>query len=121
MAFTVTSPFGWRIHPITGEETFHSGVDIGADEGTLISSIFPGEVVYTGPWGGYGNIVVIFHGDGKFTLYGHCSTLLVQKEQKVQRGQAIAQVGSTGFSTGPHVHIEYWVNGEYHDPMEILL
>lgn len=119
-AWTVTSPFGWRHHPITGEYTFHSGVDIAAEQGTPIGAVFAGETVYAGQWKGYGNVVVLKHSEDVYTLYGHCERLLVSPEQKVSAKETIATVGSTGFSTGPHLHLEVWYKGQYIDPLSLL-
>jgi murein DD-endopeptidase MepM/ murein hydrolase activator NlpD len=120
LAYTITSPFGWRIHPITGKKTFHSGVDFAADQGVPIQAYFDGEVVFSGDYGGYGNAVILLHEGERYTLYGHCSRLYVVKGQIVKAGDVIAAVGSTGISTGPHLHLEYWVNHEYVDPMVIF-
>ena len=116
-AAPITSPFGWRTHPITGEWKFHSGVDIGYDYGTDITAMLPGTVVYAAPWDGYGNCVILEHENGDHTLYGHCSEIYVSYGQYVNKGDVIAVVGSTGNSTGPHLHLEWWHNGEYADPL----
>lgn len=116
-AAPVTSPFGWRIHPITGEYKFHTGLDIGYDAGTAIVAMKPGIVVYCAWYGGYGNTVILEHPDGDHTLYAHCSTLYCNHGQYVDKGSVIAAVGSTGNSTGPHLHLEWWHNGQYTDPM----
>ena len=110
-AAPITSPFGWRTHPITGEWKFHSGVDIGYDYGTDITAMLPGTVVYAAPWDGYGNCVILEHENGDHTLYGHCSEIYVSYGQYVNKGDVIAAVGSTGNSTGPHLHLEWWHNG----------
>lgn len=119
-AMTVTSPFGWRSHPITGEWNFHSGIDIGLDYGTPIPSMYDGQVVYAGVKGGYGNCIIVNHGNDIYTLYGHCSNLIASIGEKVNQGQTIALVGSTGTSTGPHLHLELWENGQYVDPMKMF-
>lgn len=102
---TITSNYGPRICPYHGRET-HSGIDIGAGTGSTIVAAAAGTVVLSGYYGGYGKCVIINHGKGVYTLYGHCSSLLVGKGAKVKEGQKIAKVGSTGNSTGPHLHFE---------------
>ena len=115
----VTSPYGYRIHPVTGRQRFHSGIDIGAAYGTNIYAANSGTVVVSGyNTGGYGNYVVINHGGGYATLYAHCSSLLVSAGQQVSRGQVIAKCGSTGMSTGPHIHFEIQYNGSTTNPMQ---
>lgn len=116
----VTSGFGWRMHPVLGYERFHSGIDIGADYGSTIYAAEQGLVIFAGWYGGYGNAVIIDHGGGITTLYGHTSELYVSEGQTVQRGQAIAAVGSTGLSTGPHLHFEVRREGEPTDPVAFL-
>ena len=112
----VTDGFGMRIHPITGEEKFHSGIDIGASEGTPVGAAGAGEVTMAGWNGGYGNCVMINHGNGLETLYGHLSAIMVSVGDLVSAGQTIGAVGSTGNSTGPHLHFEISQNGELIDP-----
>lgn len=116
----ITSSFGWRLHPILGYERFHTGIDFGADYGTTIYAADNGTILFAGWYGGYGNAVIIDHGNGITTLYGHSSELLVSEGQAVKRGEAIATVGSTGLSTGPHLHFEVRQNGEPIDPMGFL-
>jgi murein DD-endopeptidase MepM/ murein hydrolase activator NlpD len=116
----VTSNFGWRTHPILGTERFHSGIDFGADYGSLVYASAQGRVIYADWYGGYGNAVIIDHGNGMTTLYGHCSELYVKDGDVVQKGQPISAVGSTGFSTGPHLHFELRANGEPVDPAAYL-
>ncbi|AFY73397.1 metalloendopeptidase-like membrane protein [Synechococcus sp. PCC 7502] len=116
----ITSPFGYRMHPILGYQKFHSGMDFGADYGTVIYAADSGNVVFAGWYGGYGNAVIIEHGNGISTLYGHTSEVYVTEGQAIQKGQPIARVGSTGFSTGPHLHFEVRVNGEPVDPAQFL-
>lgn len=116
----VTSNFGWRTHPILGTERFHAGIDFGADYGSLIYASAQGRVIYADWYGGYGNAVIIDHGNGMTTLYGHCSELYVKDGDAVVKGQPIAAVGSTGFSTGPHLHFELRANGEPTDPAAYL-
>lgn len=115
-----TSEFGWRRHPITGDRNFHKGIDFGAATGTPIYAVDAGQVVFADKKGSYGNTVIINHGGDKSTLYGHASQLYVSSGQWVQRGQMIAAVGSTGLSTGPHLHFEVQVNGVAQNPRPYL-
>lgn len=112
----VTSPYGYRVHPITGEKDLHRGVDIGIAEGTPIKAIQDGIVVSAGNAGDYGLSVVIEGEDGYQSRYAHCSSISVGAGQEVKCGDVIAFVGSTGSSTGPHLHLEVTHNGEYLDP-----
>lgn len=107
----LTSRFGYRVHPILHVAKLHTGVDIACPSGTPIHASAGGVVVHAGWLGGYGKAVIIDHGGGVSTLYGHCSELLVSTGQSVTQGQVIARVGSTGFSTGPHLHFEKRLNG----------
>ncbi len=116
----VTSPFGWRIHPILGYEKFHSGIDFGADYGTPIYAAQGGVVILAEWYGGYGNTIVIDHGNGITTLYAHCDSVYVQPGDRIVQGQPIGEVGSTGFSTGPHLHFELRAQGEPIDPAPYL-
>ncbi|WKT82856.1 MULTISPECIES: M23 family metallopeptidase [unclassified Thermosynechococcus] len=116
----LTSPFGWRIHPILGTQRFHAGVDFGADFGTLIFAAEAGTVIFAGWSGGYGQTVILDHGGGMTTLYAHAQRLLVREGEFVRQGQPIAEVGSTGLSTGPHLHFEVRLNGEPSDPLAYL-
>ena len=118
----ISSSFGWRVHPITGEKRLHKGIDFAAPTGTPIFAAADGEVTDAG-WtdGGYGNIVEIRHSDGSITLYAHTHRVYVAKGQWVKSGQAIAEVGSTGRSTGPHLHFEIQPDGKTAvDPMDYL-
>lgn len=115
-----TSEYGWRRHPITGERKFHAGLDFGAAFGQPIYAAAPGVVEFAGEKGGYGNTVVVKHNQRESTLYGHASKLLVSVGQRVVQGQVIALVGSTGFSTGPHLHFEVHINGKHTDPRPYL-
>ena len=113
----ITSPFGDRMHPILGYVRFHSGLDFGADYGSPIFAAQAGTVILAGWYGGYGQAVLIDHGGGITTLYGHTSDLYVSEGDTVQRGQAIATIGSSGLSTGPHLHFEVRVSGEPVNPI----
>lgn len=114
---TITSYFGYRIHPIFGTRRLHTGMDIGAGQGTQIYAAASGTVVQAGWTGGYGKAVIINHGGSIATLYAHTSVLYVYPGQRVKRGQLIAAVGTTGNSTGPHLHFEVRVNGNPVDPL----
>ncbi len=116
----ITSEFGWRTHPIFGSARFHSGLDIGGDYGMPIHAAASGVVIESGWIGGYGNTVMIEHGSGIVTLYGHNETLLVGVGQSVNQGDVIAYCGSTGNSTGPHCHFEVRLNGEPVSPWDYL-
>lgn len=115
-----SSGFGPRVDPLTGAKGFHPGQDIAASEGTPIVAATPGEVIYAGWEQGYGNFTCIDRGDGLATCYGHQSAILVSVGQTVQAGQLIGRVGSTGWSTGPHLHFEVRLNGTPVDPMPYL-
>ena len=116
----VTSPFGMRMHPIFHVMKMHTGVDLHAGMGTPIHAAAAGTVVYADWRGGYGKCVIIDHGGGLATLYGHQSEILVNVGQKVKRGEVIGKVGSTGYSTGPHLHFEVRVNGTPVNPLGYL-
>lgn len=113
----ITSPFGWREHPISGERKFHTGLDIGYDQGDPIYAMLAGNVVYAAEWSGYGKCIILSHAGGDKTLYAHCSAINVNVGEYVDKGQVIGAVGSTGYTTGPHLHLEWWHNGEYADPL----
>ncbi|BBD58778.1 peptidase M23B [Nostoc sp. HK-01] len=115
-----SSRFGWRVHPILGYRRFHAGLDFAASYGSTIRAADSGTVIFAGWYGGYGRAVIIDHGNGLTTLYGHTSELFVSEGQGVQRGQAIAAVGSTGFSTGPHLHFEVRRHGTPVNPADYL-
>ena len=116
----LTSRFGMRTHPIYHITKMHTGIDLAAPSGTPIKAAAGGEVVFAGWWGGYGNVVIIDHGGGISTLYGHCSAIYVRKGQSVSQGEVIAAVGSTGLATGPHLHFEVRKNGKPVDPLGYL-
>ncbi|MBS7078263.1 MAG: peptidoglycan DD-metalloendopeptidase family protein [Veillonella seminalis] len=116
----ITSGFGWREHPIFGRQIFHTGIDIGVDEGTPVHAADSGTVVYSGWMDGYGYAVVIDHGNGISTLCAHNSDLAVSEGQSVSKGTVIAYAGSTGNATGPHVHFEVRVNGDPVNPLGYL-
>lgn len=116
----VTSEYGWRTHPIYGNARYHSGIDIGGDYGLGISAADSGTVSYAGWISGYGYTVIIDHGNGISTLYGHNQALNVSVGQNVSQGEIIAECGSTGNSTGPHCHFEVRINGEPTSPYDYL-
>ena len=116
----ITSEYGWRTHPIYGDARYHSGMDIGGDYGDPILAAAAGIVTYSGWISGYGYAVIIDHGGGISTLYGHNEALAVAEGQTVSQGQVIAYCGSTGNSTGPHCHFEVREGGEPVDPMGYL-
>ncbi len=116
-----TSRFGYRISPFTGRREFHKGFDIANRKGTPIIATANGTVTFTGKKGSYGNIVVIDHGHGMVTRYGHNDKILVKRGDKVKRGDTIALVGNTGRSTGPHVHYEVHLNGIPVNPEKYIL
>ncbi len=115
----MTSGFGGRLHPIAKQFRMHNGVDYAAPTGTPIRSVGDGVVEFAGMQRGYGNVVEIMHRDGKSTLYAHMSRIAVSKGQRVGQGDNIGAVGSTGWSTGPHLHFEFRVKGVHHDPMTL--
>ena len=123
-SFTITSHFGYRKDPFTGELEYHSGTDIAAPNGTQILAAAAGTVAIangTDSWGGsYGYHIKIDHGNGLETLYAHCSGICVTPGQQVQQGEVIGFVGSTGNSTGNHLHLEAWVNGVCTDVMDFF-
>jgi len=116
----ITSPYGYRVHPILKTKRMHTGVDIGVPSGSNVVAVADGKVILAEYYGGYGNTVIIDHGGKISTLYAHNSKLLVKEGDKVTRGQVIAKSGSTGLSTGPHLHFEVRVNGNHTDPMPYI-
>jgi murein DD-endopeptidase MepM/ murein hydrolase activator NlpD len=117
----VTSDFGQRLDPYTAERVAHGGMDIAAPHGKEVNAPSDGTVVFAGLEGGYGNVIVIDHGYGIKTRYGHLSKLLVKAGDRVKRGALIANVGNTGRSTGPHLHYEVRVNGIPQNPRKFIL
>ncbi|MEG2786572.1 MAG: M23 family metallopeptidase [Romboutsia sp.] len=115
----ISSTFGYRVHPISKERKLHKGVDIPASYGVDISATDYGIVTFSGIQNGYGNVVYIKHFDGKTSIYGHNSENVVNEGDIVAKGQTIAKIGSTGASTGNHVHFEVSLNGELQNPLDI--
>lgn len=118
---TITSGFGYRYHPITKKIDFHTGIDVAAQEGTNILSALPGKVIEIGQSNIYGNYIVIEHSKGFKTVYSHCSKIIASVGMQLKRGERIATVGSTGISTGPHLHFEIKINDTFVDPTWVLL
>ena len=116
----ITSEYGYRVHPILGTKRLHNGIDIGASTGSSIVAADGGTVVGASYSSSMGYYVMINHGNGITTVYMHCSSLLVSSGQKVSKGQQIARVGSTGLSTGPHLHFSVMKNGSYVNPWDYL-
>lgn len=117
----ITSPFGYRTSPFTGHKSWHKGIDIAAPIGAPILAPADGVVIFAGSKAGFGNFVMIAHyGSGIVTRYGHNSQNLVQAGQKIKKGDQIGSVGTTGRSTGPHLHYEVWVNGRAQNPGRFL-
>lgn len=122
----VSSPFGWRVHPISGTWRFHAGVDLAYEYGAGIPALFDGQVVQCGDYGdGYGNQVLLYHAStDTYSRYAHCSEIYVALGENVSEGIIIAAVGSTGNSTGPHLHLEYIIPDgtggyEYVNPLSL--
>jgi len=120
VAGRIQSGFGNRYHPIFGYNRFHSGIDIVASYGTLVKAADGGQVIQAGYFGGYGYSVMLYHGGGFATWYAHLSSINVSMGQFVQRGQVIGLVGSTGWTTGPHLHFEVRINGAPQNPLAYL-
>ncbi|HEX2296254.1 MAG TPA: peptidoglycan DD-metalloendopeptidase family protein [Actinomycetota bacterium] len=116
----ITSPYGYRTHPIFGDQRLHTGIDIGAGYGAPVVAADDGTVVYAGTMSGYGNVIAIDHGGGLSTTYNHLSGFYVGTGQSVARGTTIGAVGCTGYCTGPHLHFEVRINGSPVDPMPYL-
>ena len=117
----VTSGFGQRMSPFTGESMYHKGIDVAAPIGTPIYAPADGVVVFSGRKEGFGNFVMIAHGYGIVTGYGHNAQNLVTSGQAIRRGEQVATIGQTGRTTGPHLHYEIWVNGRVVDPKRFIL
>jgi murein DD-endopeptidase MepM/ murein hydrolase activator NlpD len=115
----VTSGFKMRFHPILQTWRAHLGVDYAAPTGTLVRSVGDGNVEFAGVQNGFGNVVIVRHRNQHTTVYAHLSRILVHKGQNVTQGQNVGAVGATGWATGPHLHFEFRVNGQHHDPMTI--
>jgi len=121
----ITSPFGYRTHPIFNTKSFHSGVDIGGPNLGAIRASNSGKVIYSGWYGGYGKVVILDHGTGSngkpiTTLYAHMSTIKVSNGTKVQKGDILGYEGTTGYSTGPHCHFEVRINGQPNNPLNYI-
>ncbi|MCI6666583.1 MAG: M23 family metallopeptidase [Romboutsia timonensis] len=116
----ISSPFGQRIHPITGKQSFHKGIDIPAPQDTDILSCDDGIISFSGVMNGYGNVIKIKHFDGKETLYAHNNSNVVEEGDVVKAGQVIAKVGTTGNSTGNHLHFETIINNENINPINVV-
>lgn len=114
----ITSHYGWKVHPILKKKKLHTGTDIAAPLGKSIVAVANGKVIFSQEYGPYGNTIIIDHGDGIVSLYGHCNELVAKKDQKVNAGDEIAKVGSTGMSTGPHLHFEVRKDGKAVDPFK---
>lgn len=118
--YEISSEYGNRINPITNEKKFHSGIDIPAPENTDILSIDDGEVIFSGVKNGYGNTVIIKHFDNKTSLYAHNNKNLVKEGDYIKKGYKVARVGSTGNSTGNHLHLEVYLDSEKIDPLKAI-
>lgn len=116
----LASPYGWRRHPMGGTPGHHWGIDIASPAGTPVLATMPGAVAYVGLYGSYGLVVYLAHGNGWSSLYGHLSAILVRPGQRVACAQVIGRVGSTGLSTGPHLHFELRYRHYPVDPIPYL-
>jgi murein DD-endopeptidase MepM/ murein hydrolase activator NlpD len=116
----VSSPFGYRPDPFLGRPALHPGIDLVQDYGAEVKSTGAGRVIHAGPMGGYGAMVEIDHGNGLTTRYGHLSEVLVEEGQQVKANEIVGRLGSTGRSTGPHLHYEVRIDGEPVDPARFL-
>ena len=117
---TITSPFGFRIHPTSGKKDFHKGIDIANDQGSPIFVAGSGVVTYVGYNGGYGNMVIVSHGYGYKSVYAHLKSSSVKLGESVKKGDLIARMGSTGLSTGSHLHFEIHYNGKQINPLNVI-
>ena len=116
----LTSPFGYRSDPFTGAKSFHTGIDLAAPTGTPVKATLDGKVAETGLNRIYGNYVIITHDRGYQSLYGHLSAIHAKRGQQVSQGTVVGEVGSTGYSTGPHLHLSIYKNGSLIDPFSVL-
>lgn len=116
----ITSAYGERTHPITGKWDFHTGIDLAAAQGTSILAVYPGTVTAVGSSKTYGNYIVVRHSGNLCSVYCHCSKVMGKKGDSVIAGEKIAEVGSTGTSTGPHLHLSILYSGYYVDPMNLF-
>ena len=117
---TITSYFGYREDPIDGGDSFHKGLDIGAEGGAPIATMFDGRVIAVGSSSSYGNYVKIDHGGSLVVMYAHCAEILVKEGAVLRAGESVAKVGSTGNSTGNHLHVEALVDNVAYDPLYIV-
>jgi murein DD-endopeptidase MepM/ murein hydrolase activator NlpD len=115
----ITSGFAMRFHPILQDWRAHNGVDYSAPVGTAVRAVGDGMVTFAGRQNGYGNVVQLDHSNGKSTLYAHLSRMDVREGQRVEQGQRIGAVGATGWATGPHLHFEFRINGQFQDPLKV--
>lgn len=116
----VSSPYGNRLHPILNVQNMHTGIDIPAPMGTPVVAVDSGTITYSAVQGSYGNTIMIQHDDGKVSLYAHNSALVASVGQRVEKGQVVAKIGSTGRSTGPHLHFEIRINGKHTNPLPYI-
>jgi len=116
----LTSEYGMRKHPILGVERKHDGIDIAAQTGTEIRNVMDGKVTFAGKRGGYGNTMIVEHENGLTSMYAHCNAISVSVGDVVSKGEVIGTVGSTGLSTGPHLHFEIQQDGEPIDPVKVF-
>ncbi len=114
----ISSPFGWRIDPFTGKKGYHKGIDIKAPEGTPVHSAESGKVIFAGRKGGYGNLIILEHKNGFMTYYAHLKDIKVKTGEEVGKGMIIGDVGSTGRSTGPHLHFELRQGDKVYNPLQ---
>lgn len=118
--YRITSPYGWRIHPILKTKRLHTGIDLGVPYGKNVVAANSGKVIFAKYNGSYGNCIIIDHGGGMSTLYAHLSSYSVKTGDIVATGQKIAQIGTSGLSTGPHLHFEVRINGSHTNPEKYL-
>ncbi len=120
MAYIRSSKYGMRRHPITKKNRMHSGVDLAAPMNTPVRVITSGKVVFAGSYAGYGKLVTVMHKDGLISMYGHLNEILTNLGEELEAGQIIGRVGSTGISTGPHLHFELRKNNKTLDPEKMF-